>query len=955
MREDNGNNSNNENEDFELLNSDDNTNDKLSNNFKNLLEKGGHHYITENTEKDIFDNFIKLTSFVFSPKTLSESYEKNIPFKPMTKKIIKKNTTKEKLFFMLDIILSIFNICYSTAIFQLIKMDKAIFNVLYYAVIFKLNSWIKNPEEIEKFSIEDFNNNYNFFYQYFEDSRRNIFNFNLILITSFIGTFLLKKIGFRISCFILSIITLVAILFIILVFPFSDYDTLNNTYSGLNILFLFFISSLLKAGVGGLAMLSQQMTMDKRDKCNKYFIKLNNKEANIKNDQMKINNQDIQIIEESEFGLIALEEYLSPEDESNEINENIELQETLESTMQNLTIYNENIVENNNNQNNNNNQTENVNNNNNLNENASSETITQNRKEKLDRVKNLIEKNNSDDENKFDNLDWLFVTTMIACISEFCIINIFLSEEDENNLEYMEISACNKNYNCFQNVKKDKLLSVKNKKLFDTLISKITNENLNNFKYICIIIYALIIISNICYTIFDTMFTKAKKNQKEEGIEIETSIYEFLGKMYFSIEISLKKKMTCCQKICNYFKTPIKSFIILFNFIFTIINSILRFFYDIFSLEENSKYRFQIRDIGRSMFENDKTIFSLEYRKQSKSLYINNFFSDKVAKNISYYMIIYFFLRIMNLSFENLYIKLQNPKNTLVNSPKFGQMLSVKNNAFFKLSSGKNNDDNNDVVPSLGYNFVLKEEKNYIILIFVVSFLIFVYSTGVGNDIRILCKKKKNENNINESDTNANNENENMKEENKKEELAKGILGGIYSIFYVEGIYLIFISIIYLCNNENEAFKKDFLYLFTILLNKFYQFNMVYYCTRYSTNINKYEIMNGSFLIALLLNIIDGIIYLIKDYFYLENIYIQIIEILLCLLPIIGIFTAFKKSICCKKCEYAKEIGLILINNIFIFKLKDCFCNCFRYCCPCCCRNCCLRCSRSKGIKNLNS
>ena len=958
------NNINDENKDIIHRDSNSNNENNLLNKIKKILQEGGQHNLNEEKDKEIFDIFIKLSDEIFSPKTLSQSYEENIPFEKLTKKIIKTDTTRKKLLFMNFIVLPIFNIFYLIAIFEFINMTNTIFKVFYNSISLKYNSIDKDPDEIMKFSIEDFNKNYNFFNMFFEDTRRNIFNFDLIKPTAIIGTFFLRKIGFRCSSLILSIINLFSIILIIFAFPFLDYYNFNNTYPIIYIIFLFILWILLLVGVGGSSMLSQQLIMDKRDKYNEYIIKLN-KKLDIKKAKKKIRKQEIKNIEESDAILITLKSPLFQEDESDEIKTNINKQEMSGSSLHDSTNCDENISENNYNHNNNNNinQSKTFIDVNHLNENQvavqMSKTITPNTdlKEKLEEIIRSIEEKH-DIEKKIrskiisDSLTFHFITAIFAYIGVFLINNSLLEKKEENNEEYMNIAVCGKSYFCFQNVIKDKNLSITTKELFDKLNSRIYEDDRLFFIYVILICFALIILSNIVYTIFDSIFTKEETNKDEDGIEMKAKIHEFLGKMSFSLEISLKKKITIWKRILNPLRIPL---IIFANFLFTIINSILRFIYNICAFGENSQLGFQIPEIGKEILKKDKAIFHIEYQKQSKLFYINNFFSGKAAQHISTYMIMYLYLQIMNLALENEYLKLHNKKEIFTYSPKLGDMNHVNKTIFFELSSGKEDNKNNNNILNIGNYLFLKTEDYHILITFTVVFLVFLCFTLAGNNIHMLFLKKREQDIINENNANANNENDNMKEEDKKEELSKGILGGIHVILYVEGIYIMFFSLMYLYDREKEMFNNVNYYLVPILLNKFYHFTMVYYCTRYSANINKYEIINGSFLISIWLYIIKIIIFFIRDLLILDNIWIQIA---LCAIPIIAIIKQIIiiiKSIPDLELKDLKEILFSLFCGFIPFCLKDCCYDCSG--CINCLRNCCYRCccNHSKSVENLDS
>ena len=463
MREDDDNNINDD-EDMALLESNDSVDHKLY--IKNILEENENDYLNDEKDKEIFDNSMKLSiKKFFNRKTHSQCYEQNFSFEQVTKKIIKLNTTKLKLIFMKFIFLPLVVICDLSVIFQFIKIYNTIFKIGWNSIKFKINFSDKDPKEIEKFSIEDVNKNYNFYVMFFEETQKNIFDFGLIFPTSIIGTFLLKKIGFRFSSIILHLLNLVAILLIIKIFPFLEYYNFNNTYPTLYIPILGIIWLLLFLGVGGSAMLSLQLIMDKIDKCNEYYSKLIKEEKNnIIEEQKNRKNQESQIREESDGAPINLEFPLCQENESERIN---------------------------------------------------------NKKEENDEILNIKK------EKIYKNLIFLFIIISIAYIPPFFTNNLFLIKLQENNVEYMAIAGCDKNYNCFQSVMKDRKLSLTNKKLFNKLKLRIYEDSRYYFIYICIICFAKIIVYMIIYTIINLSFTKVNSNKNKNGIETKKKYMNF--------------------------------------------------------------------------------------------------------------------------------------------------------------------------------------------------------------------------------------------------------------------------------------------------------------------------------------------------------------------------------------------------------------------------------------------
>ena len=132
-----------------------------------------------------------------------------------------------------------------------------------------------NEEEwITKFSINDFNEQYNFYNLFFEDTKMETFDFNLMMLSAFLGDILLKSRGFRISISVFAFLNLGSI-FLILNFSFYEYEIPYNDYTIFQMLFLLLSWLLLFIGVGASALLSQKIIIDSNNKYDQYKNKLN--------------------------------------------------------------------------------------------------------------------------------------------------------------------------------------------------------------------------------------------------------------------------------------------------------------------------------------------------------------------------------------------------------------------------------------------------------------------------------------------------------------------------------------------------------------------------------------------------------------------------------------------------------------------------------------------------------
>ena len=115
-------------------------------------------------------------------------------------------------FCMFDLFLTFISIIYTIGIFECVSIMKIIFKVLLNSLYLFWKSIKTDPNEINKFSIDDFNKNYNFYSLFYEASKKDPFDFKLLIFTNFIGYIIIRSIGFVLSSIICLIINLISIL-----------------------------------------------------------------------------------------------------------------------------------------------------------------------------------------------------------------------------------------------------------------------------------------------------------------------------------------------------------------------------------------------------------------------------------------------------------------------------------------------------------------------------------------------------------------------------------------------------------------------------------------------------------------------------------------------------------------------------------------------------------------------
>ena len=114
-------------------------------------------------------------------------------------------------------------------------------------------------------------NVYDFFNYFYKSSMDETIDFSLMMITGFIGDLLLKSRGFRVSAFILSLFNF-GVLFWLTNFDFDFKEPNVFDYDFIKILTILIIYILLLIGIGGSALLSQQILVDSHLKYKNYLI-----------------------------------------------------------------------------------------------------------------------------------------------------------------------------------------------------------------------------------------------------------------------------------------------------------------------------------------------------------------------------------------------------------------------------------------------------------------------------------------------------------------------------------------------------------------------------------------------------------------------------------------------------------------------------------------------------------
>ena len=254
-----------------MLNSNDNNNNQ--NNQKN---NGASNNNTKKNDFEETDYLIKVLGDVKKELENQKKEEIKIIYRRHSgKQYIRKSHIKEGindflLKFMFFFIAPLFGILFLIGIFQMKSIMNALGDLIkdssikFYKCNFNSNCNITIIDD--KSSVYDF---YNYFYYY---TKNETINFNLMMITAFLGGLLLRWKGFRVTTCLLCIPTVGATIWL-LEFNFDfkidgvfDYDILKI----FNLIFIYF---LFLVGLGGSALLSQQILIEGHLRYKSYLIK----------------------------------------------------------------------------------------------------------------------------------------------------------------------------------------------------------------------------------------------------------------------------------------------------------------------------------------------------------------------------------------------------------------------------------------------------------------------------------------------------------------------------------------------------------------------------------------------------------------------------------------------------------------------------------------------------------
>ena len=729
------------------------------------------------------------------PKSITEVYETYLDYEFITKSHIRNKVDDCFLKFIFFVIGPLFGVIFLIGIFQIKSLLNALFELLknssidYYKCHFRSNCNIT--------LIEDKNNVYDFYNYYYEYSMNETIDFNLMMITGFLGNIFIKSLGFKFTTGILCIFNFGSIVWL-LNFDFNfkvkgifDYDFLKL----LNILIIYL---LFLCGVGGSSLLSHQILVESHLKYKDYLIKkirdkfLNKKE---KGDEMLDINNDISLdlsiknhdkLMKSTNLLIKNKKNLLLKDDEEE--EGDGKQKILKSN----TFYSKK---------------------------TSKEILEEREKQKQ---KKLEERLNKKEKNKFDFFFMICIITIIGYLGKYGM-NLLLDHILQNYI-YKE-----KNY--------DKRL----------------------FLYYIMGLYAIsLILSVLLYQIFKMSIFEydTKKNGKDEKI---IKICQICGYIIYTEKKKPKfpPRKNCCRLCCENLQNCCNE---TFCYLLSIIGCGCCFECyccldcccccccccgeDVECCECCSDFVYCCSDIGdwcdnpdcfcscickKCKYDPDdygkkQEVFRYCYKAERKCLWCNKFVTNNTQKKIFPYMLEYFILQLTTIGFEKHYEKYKN-QNVHRKSWILVFISTFILFFYFTLSFTKLFFDDDEEEKEKEEKKIKEDEKE-----------------EEKDKEKELLKGKGKE----------------KKEKNRKEMISKlsnDILNGTHGIILFNGIFSLIFSSFYLSNMSEDTksffFKDNINIIFMpILMNKFYYFTLNYYCIYTAEKNNKFDIISTSSLIS---------------------------------------------------------------------------------------------------------
>ena len=882
-------------------------------------------------------------------ETLNQIYEQYLNNEDITKRNIKPGTSRKALYIMYYIIAPVFSIINLIGVFQSISIMKVIFQILKNALYNYYISWTSS--DVEPFSINKYMEQYDFYKMLNNDTKKESFDFNLMMFMAFLGDILLKSRGFRISTSIFGGINIIS-MFLISNFSFDDYDRKNNTYSIFQILFLLLCWVLLFTGVGASALLSQQIIIDSNYKYDTYLKKLNEKskiEWEKKKEEWRKMRQEKEKQKDKEKK--DDQQYQDELKEIKDINE--DKKENNDSKNENI----ENDIKNNENDNKNN-----------ENDIKNDENDNKNNENNIKNDENDIKRNDSGE----------IKTVKSEQLIEFKYNkNHKIQKQNSQEINIKEIA---KDFKIIgkvdQKYKKSKTLMPKdiladNKKLKKATKKPIKKENQkgkdnkNKFDSFFMICITTIIGYFLKYLLNIFLVKEIEKYQSRDMPDLRNIINEGsedikCGLDYNCFEIffndsnltnsknQLFNELIYRVKINDEFE--FYSLLIIYSS--SVILSIILYSIFVCIFTKNKKKKnvngdvYRVCEIcGYSIYSEDiilninppccecckllcgtchncinmmlGSLFCCiddEEKEDFNCCYCcceNNY--NEYKKNKEFFCYCYQAKRKQNWFNKFITSDIQKKIFPYMLEYFLLQFLTIAfEKQFYEMPiedfkpSYKNETDYYKNYDEIESQSSLDEEDLFSFIVFIVTFFLFFYFTLSFNRFAIIFSG-----------------NTGINENTLINQLSNGILDGAHAILIFDGIYSLVLSALYLAQNEHDIFQSHYFIFAPILMNKFFYFTLIYYCVSFSEEKKKFDLISGSTLISIYLVIWDLIVSFIRDISSLKGLYIT--QIVFSCFPCFVLFLVISVVFYCVILSSESDCGFRLSCLFCFFSFLLCF------------------------------
>jgi len=279
--------------DEDLLISNDNDYDKDDENVRLIKESERQLQ----AKRDLIEVFDEIASYLNKneniPRSITEIYDIYIDNEFITKSHIRNVVNECLLKFMFFVVGPIYGIIFLIGIFQIKSLMNAFLELIKRSFIDYYRCYFRSNCQIEL--IENGENVYDFYYYYYTYSMNEKIDFNLMMITGFIGNIFIKWIGFKFTTGILCLFTFGSILWV-LNFDFNFKEMGVFDYDFLKLLNILFIYILFLLGIGSSSLLSHQILIESHLKYKDYLINnMRNQYLNKNQKDEKINNINLDL------------------------------------------------------------------------------------------------------------------------------------------------------------------------------------------------------------------------------------------------------------------------------------------------------------------------------------------------------------------------------------------------------------------------------------------------------------------------------------------------------------------------------------------------------------------------------------------------------------------------------------------------------------------------------------